>query len=375
MSPSFSLVKPDALAELSDGELADLSIRLDELQTHLKNLERNRRAWQQTHEPIHFDVEQHDGIQNPNAMIGGLQLPIEALRLVIPFLEAKDVARFYLLCNKSLAHQVGIETVYKALCERTWPQIHSLLLSACESSYKVYFRKHQAPIVFMENDLPLLDPPRIRADSRQMILALDFWRDRSESIMISEHSADLQELWNTGCTSISVSDPVEVAQLPREAARGWNLDDTVASLDYSRVRLQLFHINDSINAPVLLDSDFHVYRGYPQNGEMTYLQQDRSNGLRLTGRGQWIQHRIKQCRHPKWMGYFGLQFKVILFCERLPEQDPDENFVRYGFTRFRIEATRLHETAHGNTHHGIFRKGDGWEKHGVTLLHLVEELL
>jgi hypothetical protein len=75
------------------------------------------------------------------------------------------------------------------------------------------------------------------------------------------------------------------------------------------------------------------------------------------------------------MSYLGLQFKLVLLCERLAAADPDDKeFVTFGFTKVRIEAIILHENSNGNIQHHLFRRDQGWQTHGITLSHLLDEL-
>jgi hypothetical protein len=231
----------------------------------------------------------------------------------------------------------------------------------------------------------------LTSETKQLIVVVDLWRKKPEhQLLMSEtiDTAQLADLWEHASTTVPISTPMEVAKLPRQKAHAWHIPPFFQSSDdVVQIRVQLFHLDQEQQqqqqqvsstiphhaAPVLLDTEFCLWRGWAKHGEMTFVQRERSVGLELTDRGQWIQHRIVQCRHPRWMNYLGLQFKVVLICEPMSSTSNDE-FVAYGFTKLQLEAIRLHENTHGNIQHHLFRKDDGWQKHGVTLAHLIEEL-
>ena len=221
--------------------------------------------------------------------------------------------------------------------------------------------------------------------TNQLIVVVDLWRKNPHQLLFSETIDNLAELFEHASTTVPISTPMKVAKLSREKPYAWHIPPLFqTSEDAVQVRVQLFRLDQrqSISsttphcvAPVLLHTEFCLWRGWAKHGELTFVQRERSVGLQLTDRGQWIQHRIVQCRHPRWMNYLGLQFKVVLHCEPiLSSSDDDDGLEVYGFTKVRIEAIRLHENSHGNIQHHLFRKDDGWQKHGVTLPHLLEEL-
>jgi hypothetical protein len=128
-------------------------------------------------------------------------------------------------------------------------------------------------------------------------------------------------------------------------------------------------------------------------GELVFLQHERIRGLELTDRGKYIEHRIVRTSNKKqrdmsnWQGYLGLQFKMILMCSAAAgtrstssvDVDVNEHHsavkVPFEFQKLKLEAIRVHENSYGNIQHNLFRKDVGWQRHGVELAHLLEELV
>jgi hypothetical protein len=317
-------------------------------------------------------------------------IPPEVLRQVLPFLTAPELGRWLVLTNKSFMEVLGKETVWKAICETMWPNSKIPNKHSDVSSYQWYFQQRQKPVVLAaaassETVLPKL--AKNKTSTSDWTLVVDVWRDNERLVSQTILSDQLDALCIQATVTVDLETPIEAGRLSRPKGHGWNLPKTHEGW---KARLQLFRNNQnqekespspasssssssSMLSHVLLDTSFSWWRGWSHIGELTFLQRERNRGLELTDRGQWVQHRIVRAKSPQWQGYLGFQCKVTLVCETTGEDDGDD-MVRFDFTKVRIEAIRLHENAHGNITHNLFRKDEGWQKHGVELLNLIEEL-
>lgn len=365
--------------KLSEDELLELAKRMDSVASYIKEYRIRR---------IHRRREEEDATAQiaRKASLNNRILNTEAMRQVLPFLTAVEVCRTFLLGCKSLIQDVGEELVWKSICEGTWGRrngsadllTHPVIGMA--GTYKNYFFERNKPISLASEELSPI--PTAALSSARLSLTVDLWKD--SDTLLSTTVDGLSSLVTQSSITVPLRIAIEVGQLPREKAHQWNLPNFFEG-GTGRARLQLFragvHSEGNGSTPTtpllqsstVLDTEYSFWLGWAKYGEMTFLQQQRTVGLEMTDRGRWIQNRIIDCRHPQWMGYRGLQFKMVLMCEQL-QTEGDPEFIRFGFTKARIEAIRLHENTHGNIRHHIFRKDQGWQKHGVTLNHLLNEL-
>jgi len=312
--------------------------------------------------------EDHDGFSAEWAC----PIPPEVLRRTLPFLTAREVGRFMVLTSSSMAKVLGVDVVWKAICMKTWPHF-SLPGRRRSGYYQRYFQQRQKTVKLTSETLPPLSKPDSLHDKEgggRWMLVFDIWNPKNE--LVASKSLDSRASWEKfvaqACLTVDLDDPLIVGTLPRQKCHCWNLPK---SYDGWKARLHIFQ-NESCHA--LLDTDFSWWKGWSQTGELTFLQRERNHGLELTDRGHSIQHRIRRSNSPQWQGYLGLQFKLILLCNKSKGPEIEGTLTRFEFSQVRIEAIRLHENAYGNIQHSLFRKDTGWEKHGVELLHLLEEL-
>jgi hypothetical protein len=297
-------------------------------------------------------------------------IPCEVLRQVLPFLTARDVGKLSLLTSPRMTQALGEEIIWKDICQKMWPKSHI----STTTDYRWYFRQRQKPIALASDTLQPLPPPRALPNSDCWHLVLDVWNPQKQLVVSQRISSiDLLHKFVARATlTVPLEKPIEVGRLPRSNfSPCWDLpkfhEGWRARLDWIRT--------DIHKSNVLLETDFAWWKGWSQMGELTFLQRQRTRGLELTDRGHALQHRIVRsaARGSQWQGYLGLQFKVVLICEKRKSEETT-SLVPFDFTKIRIEAIRLHENSIGDIQHNLFRKDPGWQHHGVELLHLLEKL-
>jgi hypothetical protein len=306
-------------------------------------------------------------------------IPPEVLRQMIPFLSAHDMGRLFLLTSPNMAQLLGTDRVWREICSKLWPDCMSSAQKLLRDGYyQMYFRQRQKPITLDQDQLlQPLPKPRLHADD--LTLCLDIYNDTNELVStktIDNSQHQVTEFVQTGSLTINLDSLIDVGTLPRQSGcHCWNLPKSYPGW---KARLHLFvqEGHKIKRGHALLDTAFSAWRGWSENGELSFLQPQRTKGLYLTDRGRYIQHRIVtgSRKTPNWRHFLGVQSKVILVCEKVNDSWMASDMQRFCFTKVRVEAIRLHENSAGNVQHGLFRKDPGWKAHGVELLHLLEEL-
>ena len=306
-----------------------------------------------------------------------------------------------------------------------------------EIDYKTYFQQRRCRPIHLacSNTLqPLKTSPSTTYEDWNVVV--DVWcesnSDESTNPRISKWLSrnQIQELLEYG--KVTIEDgfaPILNRKHVQEKAHGWNLPTEYN--DQWRARIQLFRkkkksssassnksgkattatnatAEDDDGGKVLLDTNFTVWRPWSSSGELTFIQKNRNNGLALTDRGQGFEYRIirstrtprttnvgasrrTQTKRTNWEGYLGFQGKLVLLCEKYqrpqPKNDNDstsrggddegqQQMISFAFTKIRLELIRLHENEHGNIRHYLFcPDNSGWNRHGIHVLHLIEELI
>ncbi|KAL3939638.1 MAG: hypothetical protein SGBAC_005664 [Bacillariaceae sp.] len=378
--------------------------------------------------------------ESKSAPSNPIPIPSEVLRLLIPHLTANEMGRLFLLTSHQLVLMLGHNFVWKELCLKLWPDsLRSPLGAAAEwmttttttstaidntnttatitnnhqnhNEFRWYFLQRQKSIL-LQQDERLKPLPKPKWNPDYLTLGIDIYNDKGELVhtrTIDNFLSHVDDFVSNGTVTMHLEEPITVGNLPRgRGCHCWNLPKSYPGW---RARLHLFANNvantkegddyctsqkasggdDSTNScngrqcHTMLDTGFSVWRGFSENGELTFIQKERTKGLQLTDRGRFLQHRIATgaSKTPNWKNFLGLQAKVILVCEKTysdvntettggNDQSPTQQF---GFTSLRIQAIRLHETAVGNVQHSLYRKDSNWHTHGVELLHLLEELM
>lgn len=373
-------------------------------------------------------ISQHESESAPSNPI---PIPSEVLRLLIPHLTANEMGRLFLLTSHHMLPMLGHNFVWKELCLKLWPDsLRSPSGAAADwmtttatttttianhhqnhNEFQWYFLQRQKSIL-LQQDERLKPLPKPKWNPDYLTLGIDIYNDKGELVhtrTIDNFLSHVDDFVSNGTVTIHLEEPITVGSLP--IGRGchcWNLPKSYPGW---RARLHLFANtvattmegdddttsekasggDDSTSSfkgwqcRTLLDTGFSVWRGFSENGELTFIQKERTKGLQLTDRGRFLQHRIATgaSKTPNWKNFLGLQAKVILVCEKTysdvnaettggNDHSPTQQF---GFTNLRIQAIRLHETGVGNVQHSLYRKDSNWHTHGVELLHLLEELM
>ncbi|CAJ1970168.1 unnamed protein product [Cylindrotheca closterium] len=382
--------------------------------------------------------------QEPSALSSSIRVPSEVLRLLIPHLTAKELGRLFLLTSPQIVPMLGQNFVWKQLCLKLWPDCLTSSLGGADwwitantttitnnnnnnnknNAFQWYFGQRQKSILLQENDrLQPLPKPRWNPDF--LTLGIDIYNEKGEMVhtrTIDNFLSHVDDFCTNGTVTIHLEEPIPVGSLP--TGRGchcWNLPKSYPGW---KARLHVFADNNTAiegdddnfddtsatgrgttttttasthttcfngrQCHTLLDTNFSVWRGFSDNGELTFIQKERTKGLQLKDRGRFLQHRIVTgaSKTPNWKNFLGLQAKVILVCEKthdVVEDNYDSEhgnipptvgpIQQFGFTSLRIQVIRLHQNSVGNVQHSLYRKDYGWHTHGVELLHLLEELI
>jgi hypothetical protein len=342
-------------------------------------------------------------------------LPPEALRQVMRsgFLTVPELGRLLLLTCKSFVQVLGHEHVYRHLCHTQWPNTDSVPTSLIEArgyQWLFYHRLGRINLQPKEGELSPLAPPTISSRDLQFYISISNGSKEiiSEAILSPEQ---IHEMLTQATVTMDLQHPIPVTSLPLNRCHCWNLPGTDAYQDW-RATVHLLHLGNSHHAAqnsschCLLDTGFCLWRGWSQVGELVFLQRERIRGLELTDRGKYLEHRIVRTSNTSststtttrrrdmsnWQGYLGLQFKMTLMCSVAAgtstsnvdadvdvdgdvDEQPAAVKVPFEFQKLKLEAIRVHENSHGNIQHHLFRKDMGWQRHGVELAHLLEELV
>ena len=319
-------------------------------------------------------------------------VPPEALRQAMRsgFLTVPELGRFLLLTCKSFVQLLGKEHVYRHLCHTQWPNTASVPTSLIEAHGYQWLFNHRLGRIILQpkaGELSPLAPPMISSRDLQFYISVSNGRKEiiSESIVSPEQ---IHELLTQATVTIDLQHPIPVTSLPVNRCHCWNLPGTDAYQDWSAT-VHLLHLGNNNHANsschCLLDTGFCLWRGWSEVGELVFLQRERIRGLELTDRGKYIEHRIVRTSNSgsvttrrrdmsNWQGYLGLQFKMTLMCIAAKGTSTAAK-VPFEFQKLKLEAIRVHENSHGNIQHHLFRKDAGWQRHGVELSHLLEELV
>ena len=346
--------------------------------------------------------------------------PTEVLRQLtrIPgcFLTTKELGIFLLLTCKSFRHVLGEDYIWKQLCSSKWPESESILSffidnkDSTSEGYEALFRQLsrgtilQVPNRLSQNPIP---SPRLSLARDKMAFMITVW-DGFNRVVVAEtfqSIGQILELFASGTVTIDLASPIVVGELPQNHCHCWNLPRSRAYAGWratvhffvrSKYRLNAGPNNNSLSWECfnILDSNFQWWRGWSKEGELTLLQRDQRSGLDISDMGKCLEHRIIRSsgyvlptearssqHHPRgWPpGYLGLQFKIVLTCSqrqrpRRQGQQASRSNVIYDFQKLKLEAVRAHEKSDGSVQHYLFRKDEGWQQHGVELLHLMSEL-
>eukprot|EP00980_Cylindrotheca_fusiformis_P011154 scaffold2557_cov121-Cylindrotheca_fusiformis.AAC.37 len=317
---------------------------------------------------------------SPSRNSAHIPIPPEVLRQITPFLTAREMGRFFLLTSPHIATLLGMDKVWKDICTKLWPDCTSPNKAMIrDGDYQWYFRQRQKPITLEQDQLlQSLPPPNLQPDD--LTLCLDIYSGSNELVCtktIDNSHNQVSEFVQAGSITLHLESLINVGALPLQSGcHCWNLPKSYPKW---RARLHMFVHQDQEmkRGHTLLDTSFSVWRGFSENGELTFLQRVRTKGLHLTDRGQYLQHRIVTGarKTPNWRNFLGVQSKVILICEKVEDPMIESDLQRFCFTKVRLEAIRLHENSAGNVQHNLFRHDPGWKTHGVELLHLLEELI
>ena len=355
-----------------------------------------------------------------NGIVDTVSMPTEVLRQLtrIPgcFLTTKELGKFLLLTCKSFQQVLGEDYIYKQLCISKWPEsesIRSIFIDSKDTTIEGY----EALFCQLLRGSTLQVSNRLSQDSipspalslaRDKMAFMITVRDGHNRVVVAEtiqSIGQILELFSRGTVTVGLSSPIVVGELPQHRCYCWNLprssaysgwSATVHFFVSSKCRLHVGSKDDSLSWECfnILDSDFPWWRGWSKEGELTLLQRDQRSGLDVSERGKCLEHRIIRSsgyvlpteappsqHHPRgWPpGYLGLQFKLVLICSQRQStsrrvQQASHDNVTYEFQKLKLEAVRAHEKSDGSVQHYLFRKDEGWQMHGVELLHLMSEL-
>jgi hypothetical protein len=303
----------------------------------------------------------------------------EVLRQIIPFLSAKEMGRLFLLTSRQLISVLGSDYIWKEISAKFWPDFpikQSLPATIIKPGYyRWYFKKRNQRINFQSGNLKSLPKPKLDPDT--MTACVDIYNEMNELVCtrtIDSTQEEINQFVFTGTVTIKLESSIRVGELQKQKCHCWNLPKSYPGWS---AHLSLFLQGTESRPPkafTLLHTKFSVWKGWSENGELTFIQRERTKGLQLTDRGSYIQHRIvSRNTYSNWRNYLGLQTKVVLLCDKVSGNKKE--YQNFGFTQVRIEAIRLHQSSAGNIRHSLFRKDKGWSEHGVELLHLLEELI
>jgi hypothetical protein len=392
------------LASLDDRSFHLLSQRFKVCNDIVQNEEYSRLAiHQEGSSPIPVPIP-----INPSSSV----LPPEALRQAMRsgFLTVQELGRLLLLTCKSFIQVIGHEHVYRHLCHTRWPNTDSVPTSLIEArgyQWLFYHRLGRILLQPKEGELQLcpLTPPTISSRDLQFYISISNGpKEIISEVIVSPEQ--VHELLTQATVTIDLQHPVHVASLPDNRCHCWNLPETDAYQDWSAT-VHLLHLGNNNHANAnssschcLLDTGFCSWRGWSQVGELVFMQNERTRGLELTDRGKYIEHRIVRTSNTSttqqremsmsntnWQGYLGLQFKMVLLCSSAAtagtssvvdmnmDEHPAMTQVPFEFQKLKLEAIRVHENSQGNIQHNLFRNDVGWQRHGVELAHLLEELV
>jgi hypothetical protein len=306
-------------------------------------------------------------------------IPTEVIRQVTRsgFLTSPEAGSLLLLtCSSILRDYGGSSSVWQDLCLTKWKNSLQLPQSLIQTrGYEWIFRQKSQGLA-RRLDWPELLPPTLQPSQLQFYISIT--RNNKEIVSQVLEGAKLEELLTTGEVAWTLPEPVRVLDdLPCTSSTAPSLlDQYNASIHALRLdtnecccvhdttlrKWSPWKEQDEENERM----DSSCYNGKPIGSlgfRNTYLELD------LTDHGHALEHRIQRVLDPSTRfeecdPYKGFHFRPTLLCVESPTDNQRH------FTQLKVAA--IYFSKSGGSH--TYNSQEQSESHGVSLLHLVEQL-
>ena len=307
-------------------------------------------------------------------------IPTEVIRQVTrsEFLTSQETGRLLLLACSSISRDYGgPSSVWQDLCLTKWKNSRQVPQAIIQTrGYEWLFRQKSQGLA-RRLDWPELPPPTTLQPS-QLQFYISITKDNKEIVSQVLEGEKLEQLFTTGEVAWTLPEPVRVLDnLPcTSSSCPCPLDQYNASIHALRLdtnecccvhdttlrKWKPWKEQDEENERM----DSSCYNGKPIGSlgfRNTYLE------LELTDQGHALEHRIQRVLDPSTRfdecdPYKGFHFRPTLLCIESPTDNQKH------FTQLKVAAMYFSKSGDAN----IFNSKEQTESHGVSLLHLVEQL-
>jgi hypothetical protein len=298
-----------------------------------------------------------------------VSIPTEVLRQLLRsrFLSSKDFSPLLLWTSKSILSDISQDNVYyllsRNLCSSSLQLPRSLIQA--RGSQWLYTSLSKGLSKTQPCKWPTLAPPTLTPE--KLVLLVSIWNGDREAISEAFQGDVLNELVRTGHAMRDLAGPVIMGEVTRENnairrvpidVNGWSAKMHLFRLDSN----QSCCVHDSKGLWWHFDGDFQE-----QVGNLHLCPT--SVGLELTPAGQQLEGRIRE--HDRYLdhqSFEGICVEATMICETHPSLY-DPNKMEVAFTKIQVELHSIYEFA-GD----VFHCEDDSLGHGVTALHLIDEL-
>ena len=346
-----------------------IQIRQPNFEQLKKTYPRNSQQSQRKCERHLCPVEKHD------------RIPTEVIRQVSSsnFLRPEELGRFLLITSKSISNDLGgSPAVWRELCHCKWRNsIYIPQVVIEKRGYQWIFQQRLKLLAKQRSEFPELPKPKLQPE------ALEFWvsinNERKELVSEVLKGPKLEQLLKTGEVDWTLSEPVPICDSPSEVSVTDVSQFSKLSATIHAVRL------DTCQCSCIHQTTSREWWGWQRNQVYTTLNKDnnlplgclgfRSSyiGLAVTDNGEALARRMAKVDDPGGRfedsdPYEGFNFEVTLLC--VESKGLNDGSKKSLVTRLKISAKKFFKSGQ----HKVFDSRKEVKTHGVSLLHLLEEL-
>jgi hypothetical protein len=376
-----------AASELDDNVLCQLVERVQELSTELARLKTLRVGKEDEDMGLKHEAQLVPGRRRRRPerrrslrlMDKACSIPTEVIRQVTrsEFLTSEEAGRLLLLTCSSIPRDYGgPSSVWQDLCLSKWKNSLQVPQSLIKPrGYEWLFRQKSQGLA-RRLDWPALPPPTLQPSQLQFLISIT--KNNKEIVSQVLEGDKLEQLFTAGEVAWTLPEPVRILDdLPRTSSTSpSSMDQYSASIHALRL--------DTNACCCVHDTTLRKWSPWKKQGEEnermdascyngkpigslgfrnTYIELD------LTDLGHALEHRIQRVLDPSTRfdecdPYKGFHFRPTLLCV----ESPTDNQMH--FTQLKVAATYFSKSGDSS----IYNSQEQTESHGVSLMHLVEQL-
>ena len=354
-------------------------------------------------------------------------IPIKVLDQIClsNFLTIKETGRLLLLVSKSLLWSYGIDSVWEILCCRKFKHIAQIIPRSMveKKGYEWIFRRlsNDSKEVIDDQDsksAPIITDPSLSYDNLQLLISIRGGNEEEEIVSLGLRDGPLKKFLDEGELNVSLKDTIHVGKFPlsddgtiefatpkiskwkatmhllrsdrsqiasihRTLLCTWGeydyLDDPSIGQekDDERFNLQTVDWNNMVSTVPI--SAGEVRKDVPEDVDMGYLEFSARHKLEFTYRGRTLEEHIREwdaAHHTATNNdiFESIKIEPSLICNTVNNDKywmSSSNSVELVSKELRLDAWKLYKSGAAS----LFHSGNESKKHGVTLFHLLDELV